>query len=212
MSYIFFLFLAGAFCASHIKASSTAELGKVNTTETAVLAETAKVGCVVIFLSFVLLILIDPLPDTILAQIQPTKSLGKEGGTNLVKISLDEMHLLSLLQQTRPVLQSKLLLSENHLDATRAVVYFTVVDVDFGIEIQGHAILVAFQVCAGERNIVLCEFDVCRFGRHIRDVDEEVEVVAGFVGFGGALSPGDYNIRCVSGIERKDRSKSWRFS
>lgn len=90
--------------------------------------------------------------------------------------------------------------------------YFTVVDVDFGIEIQGHAILVAFQVCAGERNIVLCEFDVCRFGRHIGDVDEEVEVVAGFVGFGGALSPGDYNIRCVSGIERKDRSKSWRFS
>lgn len=95
MSYIFFLFLASAFCASHIKASSTAELGKVNTTETAVLAETAKVGCVVIFLSFVLLILIDPLPDTILAQIQPTKSLGKEGEQTLSKSVLTKCTFLA---------------------------------------------------------------------------------------------------------------------
>lgn len=123
------------------------------------------------------------------------------------------MHLLSFLQQTRPVLQSKLLLSENHLDATWAVVYFTVVDVDFGIEIQGHAILVAFQICAGKRNVVLCEFDVCRFGGHIGHVDEDVEVVAGFVGFGGALSPGDYiYILCVSGIETERRAtKGCRF-
>lgn len=200
MSYIFFLFFAGAFCARHIKTSSAAELGEVNTTKTAVLAETAKVGCVVIFLSFVLLILIDPLQQTRLTSIQPNQWGGWGKSANLVKISLDEVHLLSFLQQTRPVLQSKLLLSENHLDATRAVVYFTVVDVDFGIEIQGHAVLAAFQVCAGKRNVVLCEFDVCRFGGHIGDVDEDVEVVAGFVGFGGALSPGDYIFDVLVGL------------
>lgn len=121
-----------------------------------------------------------------------TTKWGKKRGTNLVKISLDEVHLLCFLQQTRPVLQFELLLSENHLHATWAVVYFTVVDVDFSIEIQRHAVLVAFQVCAGKRNIVLCEFDVCRFGGHIGNVDEDVEVVAGFVRVGGALSPSDY--------------------
>jgi hypothetical protein len=121
------------------------------------------------------------------------------------------MHLHSFLQQTRPVLQSKLLLSENHLDATWAVVYFAVVDVDFGIEIQRHAILVAFQVCAGKRNIVLCEFDVGRFGGHIGDVDEEVEVVAGFVGFGRALSPGDYIFDVLVGLKGKAGQKAVAF-
>lgn len=82
--------------------------------------------------------------------------------------------------------------------------YFTVVDVDFGIEIQGHAILAAFQVCAGKRNVVLCEFDIGRFGGHIGDVDEDIEVVAGFVGFGGALSPGDYIFDVLVGLKQKD--------
>jgi hypothetical protein len=85
------------------------------------------------------------------------------------------------------------------------VVYFTVVDVDFGIEIQRHAILVAFQVCTGKRNIVLCDFDVCRIGRDIGDVDEDVEVVAAFVGFGGALSPVDYIYNVLVRLKRRDR-------
>lgn len=122
------------------------------------------------------------------------------------------MHLLSFLQQTRPVLHCELLLSENNLDTTWAVVYFTVLDVDFGIEIQRHAILGAFQVCAGKRNIVLCELDVGRFGGDIGDVDEDVEVVASFVGFGGALSPGDYIYDVLVKLKSDGRlTESWRF-
>ena len=54
----------------------------------------------------------------------------------LVEISLEEVELLLVLQQARPVLLLELLLSEDQLDATRRVVDLALLGVDLGVQIK----------------------------------------------------------------------------
>lgn len=119
-----------------------AELGEINVSKTTLLAHiahtahTAKVVCVVILGSFVLFILIDPLEqvstcrerNSWLLYFSPPAIV-----SYLVKVGLQEVQLLLLLGQTRPVLLLELLLPQDHLDLTGAVVHLAVLNID-GIE------------------------------------------------------------------------------
>lgn len=55
--------------------------------------------------------------------------------THLIEIRLQKMHLLTLLQQPRPILLLHLLLPQHKLHIPRRVIRLAGLRVDFGVEV-----------------------------------------------------------------------------
>lgn len=111
--------------------------------------------------------------------------------TYLVKVGLEEVNLLLRLQQTGPVFLLQLLLSQNQLDITVAVVHLGVLGVDLAEQIQRNFISDTLPGVSGERNVLRGDVQFGLGTGHIRSLDVHVKVVALNVSGGGALSPCD---------------------
>ena len=103
------------------------------------------------------------------------------------------MHLLTLLQQPRPVLLLHLLLPQHELHIPARVIRLGILHVDLPEEFQFHVVRDFFRVAvAGEGQGRGGEVDFRGLGGHIGGGDGEVDVVAGGVRGGGALGPGHW--------------------
>lgn len=111
--------------------------------------------------------------------------------TYLVEVGLQEMNLLSRLQQTGPVLLLELLLPQNQLNLTVAVVHLGVLRVDLGIQLQLDVILYALLGGSGERDRGRRDVQLSLGLGDIGRLDVHVEVVALRFRGGGALGPCD---------------------
>lgn len=122
----------------------------------------------VILGSLVLLVLVDP----------------------LVEVGLQELHLGSVLEQTRPVFLLELLLAQLHLDVTSGVMRLAVLGVDLAEEGEVEVIcaLQGFRVALESQGGGL-EIELQVLFGYIGNGDGEVDEVLLGVGAGRALGP-----------------------
>ena len=110
----------------------------------------------------------------------------------LVEVGLEELELLSLLEQTRPVLLLELLLAQLDLDIARGVVDLAVLDVDLAVE--GELEVVGCLLGVGETlevQAIGLEVQLEVVLLHIGNDNGEVDEVLLGVRVGRALSPED---------------------
>jgi hypothetical protein len=118
---------------------------------------------------------------------------GKTRKAYLVKVGLQEVDLLRVLQETGPVLELELLLAQDQLNLTVGVVDLAVLGVDLSVEVQGDGVCDTLARSAGERDIGRSDAQLGVGLRDIGGLQVHVEVVPLRIGVGGALSPCDCN-------------------
>ena len=101
------------------------------------------------------------------------------------------MDLLLLLEQTGPVLFSKLLLAQNKLNLTVGVVHLAVLGVDLAEQVQGDGVCDTLAGGTSEGNIVGGELEIGLFLGNIGSLDAHVQVVALGLVSRGTLRPGN---------------------
>lgn len=111
----------------------------------------------------------------------------------LVKVGLQEVNLLRVLEKAGPVLKLELLLAQDQLNLTVGVVDLAVLGVDLGVEVQGDGVCDTLARSAGERDIGRSDAQLGLGLRNVGGLQVHVEVVPLRVGVGGALSPCDCN-------------------
>lgn len=137
-----------------------------------VLTHTAKVAEVILS-GLVLLVLINP----------------------LVEVSLEEVNLLGLLEETRPVMSIKLLLAELHLDITGRVVDLARSRVNLGVELKLDMVgLLEGVGVAGEDETSGLKVELEVGSRDVGNADGEVDEVVLGVGSRRALGPANCRI------------------
>lgn len=143
--------------------------GDSRTTHAGHATHTAEVGEVLLG-SLVLLVLVNP----------------------LVEVGLEELQLLGLLEQARPVLLLELLLAQFNLDIARGVVDLAVLDVDLAVE--GELEVVGGLLGVGqtlEVQAVGLKVQLEVLLLHVRDDNGEVDEVLLGIRVGRALGPED---------------------
>lgn len=111
----------------------------------------------------------------------------------LIEIGLQKVHFSRILQQPRPVLSLKFLLSEHDLGVGGGVVDLRFFWVDFSIEIQLNVIC-NFLRCWGTSECKLgwLQVELQIFFCYIRYIDSKIDVISLRIICGWALSPDDY--------------------
>lgn len=111
----------------------------------------------------------------------------------LVKVGLEEMHLLGLLEQAGPVGVVEVLLAQLDLDVAGCVVDLALGGVDLGVELELEVIR-ALERLRGAREGQAGGLEIELEARrgHVGHVDGEVDEVLLGVGLGRALRPEDY--------------------
>lgn len=107
----------------------------------------------------------------------------------LVEVSLQEVHLLLILEKAGPKLELKFLLPEDELDSAVGVVGLAVLRVDLGEKIQRDAVCYTLAGGPLERDVAFSDGKRLLGLRNIRGFDVDNEVVALRVTVGGTLSP-----------------------
>lgn len=112
----------------------------------------------------------------------------------LVKVGLEELQLLGLLEQAGPVLLLEVLLAQLQLDVARGVVDLGVLGVDLRVELELE-VEVALQGVRVALELERGGLEVQRVlvGRDIGGGDGQVDEVLLRVGVGGALGPEDWS-------------------
>lgn len=101
----------------------------------------------------------------------------------LVKVGLQVVNLLALLQETGPELLLELLLAQHHLNSTVGVVDFAVLGVDLGIELQLGLVCDTLAGITSEGDGGGGELELGLLLRDLGGLDAHVEVVAlGIIG------------------------------
>ena len=111
----------------------------------------------------------------------------------LVEIGLEELELLGLLEQTGPVLVVELLLAQLELDVPGGVVDLAVLRVDLGVKLKLDVIVALQSVgvtIEGQGGGLQVELEALL--GYIGDGDSEIDEVLLRIGAGGALGPEDY--------------------
>lgn len=110
----------------------------------------------------------------------------------LVEVGLEEMETLLLLEKTGPVLFLEILLLELDLDVLGGVVDLALGGVDIGIELEVDVVLALERLGGtGEGEGVGLEVQLDVILRDVRDRDGQVDEVLAGIGGRGALSPED---------------------
>lgn len=110
----------------------------------------------------------------------------------LVKVGLEEVNTLRVLEQPRPVLLLKLLLVKLHLNVLGSVVDLALGGVDLAPELELDVVLLLESGRgAGEVEAGGLEVEGEAILGHVGDRDGKVDEVLGWVGDGGSLGPED---------------------
>jgi hypothetical protein len=126
----------------------------------------------------------------------------------LIEVGLEEVHLLSVLQQPGPELRLELLLSQDQLDILVGVVDLALLLVNLGVEFELHVVGPLERVGeASEDQPLWLQLQLEVFGLDVRNVDREVdEVLCRLCGV-GALSPENYGAESASAGLKAARAK-----
>jgi hypothetical protein len=117
--------------------------------------------------------------------------------THLVKVGLEEVHLLGVLEQAGPELNLEVLLLQHKLDGARGVVGLARAGVDLLVELELHVVVGLLGLgVAGEVEVAGLDVELDGFGRDVGDHDREEDVVLLRLGGGRALGPGDCEVEC----------------
>jgi hypothetical protein len=112
--------------------------------------------------------------------------------THSVEVCLQEVHLLRILEQSRPVGLTELLLLQHKLDGARRVVGLGGGGVDVGVEFEGDGVIGLFGLGeAGEDELAGLDIELDLLGVDVRHGDGQEDVVLLGLAGGGALGPGD---------------------
>lgn len=128
----------------------------------------------------------------------------------LVKVGLEEVDLLGLLEQAGPVLLLELLLLELQLNVLARVVDLALLRVNLAVqlEVEVEVLLQGVGVAVKGQARGL-EVELEAGGGDVRDGDGQVDEVLGGVGGAGALGPEDWRPMLVPSWSWPPRRPSW---